>query len=224
MDEKSNLKTLVFIITKSNWGGAQRYVFDMCVAMREKFLVKVILGGDGPLAEKFKEHRNRSHDHRRARKRRQLHQRLKGPVWKIWRALLKIKPDIVHLNSSKIGAVGSLAARLAFVPKIIFTAHGWAFNEDRSAFQKTLIACIAWFTLIFSHKTIAVSEAIKKKVQYFPFIKNKIAVIPLGISPIEYFQEGRSTTKLLGLSSRQECLRHRFNRRTSSDQGPYLCD
>jgi glycosyltransferase involved in cell wall biosynthesis len=198
MDEKSNLKTLVFIITKSNWGGAQRYVFDMCVAMREKFLVKVILGGEGPLVEKLKSTGIEVMTIAELGRDVNFIKDLKSG-WKIWRALLKIKPDIVHLNSSKIGAVGSLAARLAFVPKIIFTAHGWAFNEDRSAFQKTLIACIAWFTLIFSHKTIAVSEAIKKQVPYFPFIKNKIAVIPLGISPVEYFTKEEAQKKLLGL-------------------------
>ena len=206
MDEKSNLKTLVFIITKSNWGGAQRYVFDLCVAMRDKFLVKVMLGGDGPLAEKLKETGIEVMAINELGRDVNFVKDLKV-VWKIWRALLKIKPDIVHLNSSKIGAVGSLAARLAFVPKIIFTAHGWAFNEDRSAFQKTLIACIAWFTLIFSHKTIAVSEAIKKKVQYFPFIKNKIAVIPLGISPIEYLKKEEAQQKLLGgVQDKNACI------------------
>src|ERR1035437_11136266 len=109
--------------------------------MRDTFLVKAILGG-GPLAENLKgagievmtiaplgRDVNFIKDFKSG--------------WKIWKALLKIKPDIVHLNSSKIGDVGSLAARLAFIPKIIFTAHGWAFNETRSSFQKGLIAFIA---------------------------------------------------------------------------------
>jgi glycosyltransferase involved in cell wall biosynthesis len=197
MDEKSNLKTLVFIITKSNWGGAQRYVFDLCVAMREKFLVKVILGGDGPLAEKLNGDGIEVITIAELGRDVNFVKDFKAG-WKIWRALLKIKPDIVHLNSSKIGAVGSLAARLAFVPKIIFTAHGWAFNENRSPLQKTLIAFIAWLTLVFSHKTIAVSEAIKKQIIYFPFIKNRIVVVPLGIAPIEYFQKEEAQQKLLG--------------------------
>jgi len=204
MDEKSNLKTLVFIITKSNWGGAQRYVFDLCMAMRDKFLIKVILGlpagqagGEGPLAEKLNGSGIEVMTINELGRDVNFVKDLKV-VWKIWRALLKIKPDIVHLNSSKIGAVGSLAARLAFVPKIIFTAHGWAFNEDRSPFQKTLIAFIAWLTLIFSHKTIAVSESIKKQIVYFPFIKNKIVVIPLGIAPVDYFIKGEAKQKLLG--------------------------
>jgi glycosyltransferase involved in cell wall biosynthesis len=197
MDEKSNLKTLVFIITKSNWGGAQRYVFDLCVAMRDNFLVKVILGGDGPLAEKLKGAGIEVMAINELGRDVNFIKDLKAG-WKIWKALLKIKPDIVHLNSSKIGGVGSLAARLAFVPKIIFTAHGWAFNEDRSPFQKSLIAFIMWLTLVFSHKTIAVSEAIRKQVLYFPFIKNKIIVIPLGIAPVDYFNKDEAQQKLLG--------------------------
>ena len=104
----------------------------------------------------------------------------------------------MHLNSSKIGAVGSLAARLVFVPRIIFTSHGWAWNEDRSSLQKSLIVCIAWLTLFLSHKTIAVSEAVKKQVTYFPFIKNKIVVVPLGIAPVDYFNKEEAEQKLLG--------------------------
>src|ERR1035437_2802513 len=197
MDEKSNLKTLVFIITKSNWGGAQRYVFDLCVAMRDKFMVKVILGGDGPLEEKLKSAGIEVMAIAPLGSDVNFIKDLKAG-WKIWKALLKIKPDIVHLNSSKIGAVGSLVARLAFVPKIIFTAHGWAFNEDRSSFQKGLIAFIAWLTMLFSHKTIAVSESIKKQVVYFPFIKNKIIVIPLGVAPVDYFKKEEVQQELLG--------------------------
>jgi glycosyltransferase involved in cell wall biosynthesis len=197
MDEKSNLKTLVFIITKSNWGGAQRYVFDLATAMREKFLVKVILGGDGPLAEKLKDNGIEVMTIAELGRDVNFIKDLKVG-WKIWRTLLKIKPSIVHLNSSKIGGVGSLAARLAFVPKIIFTAHGWAWNEDRSSLQKSLIVCIAWLIMFLSHKTIAVSEAIKKQVIYFPFIKNKIVVVPLGIAPVDYFNKEEAQQKLLG--------------------------
>jgi len=197
MDEKSNLKTLVFIITKSNWGGAQRYVFDLATAMRERFLVKVILGGEGPLAEKLKGAGIEVITIAALGRDVSFIKDVKSG-WKIWRALSRIKPDIVHVNSSKIGGIGSLAARLAFVPKIIFTAHGWAWNEDRSSLQKAVIAFLAWLTIIFSHKTIAVSLAIKKQVLYFPFIKNKIVVISLGISPVDYLAKEEAQLKLLG--------------------------
>src|SRR6185369_2032810 len=45
----------------------------------------------------------------------------------------KEKPDIVHLNSSKAGGLGALAARLSGVPRVFYTAHGWAYNEPVSS-------------------------------------------------------------------------------------------
>jgi glycosyltransferase involved in cell wall biosynthesis len=40
----------------------------------------------------------------------------------------RMRPDIVHLNSSKAGVLGRIAAVLARVPVRVFTAHGWAFK------------------------------------------------------------------------------------------------
>jgi glycosyltransferase involved in cell wall biosynthesis len=40
----------------------------------------------------------------------------------------RFRPDIVHLNSSKVGILGRLAAALARVRTRVFTAHGWAFD------------------------------------------------------------------------------------------------
>ena len=55
----------------------------------------------------------------------------------------KKRPDVVHLNNSKAGVVGALAARLsnAFSKhriKVVFTAHGWVFNpkNDLSPFRR----------------------------------------------------------------------------------------
>src|ERR1700733_9355680 len=39
---------VLYVITKSNWGGAQRYVFDLATHLpKEKFDVTVVLGGTG---------------------------------------------------------------------------------------------------------------------------------------------------------------------------------
>ncbi len=103
-------------------------------------------------------------------------------LFKIFR---KTKPDIVHLNSSKAGGLGALVARLAGVKRIIFTAHAWAFNENREFASKMIISILHWATVILSHQTIAVSESVKEQVSHMPFMKKKIHVIHLGVRPFD---------------------------------------
>lgn len=50
-------------------------------------------------------------------------------------ALRKIKPQVVHTNSSKAGILGRVAARLFTDARIVHTVHGFGFNEK----QKPLI-------------------------------------------------------------------------------------
>lgn len=46
--------------------------------------------------------------------------------------------EIVHTNSSKAGILGRIAARIAGVPIVVHTAHGWAFSRKESASTRAL--------------------------------------------------------------------------------------
>jgi glycosyltransferase involved in cell wall biosynthesis len=100
------------------------------------------------------------------------------------------RPQVVHLNSSKAGGVGALAARIAGVPRIIFTAHGWPFWEKRGRVSRTLMWLASWATVLLSTKTIVVSEYDRAVALRMPFAKKKIVRIYNGIDESLPLAEG----------------------------------
>lgn len=180
---------IFYCITKGDWGGAQRYVYDLATSLsKETYDVTVILGSAGTLSQKLETNQIRtiilgkiSRDVR---------------VWQDFLALFKLikifrqeNPDIIHLNSSKMGGLGVIAGKIARVPKIIFTGHGWAFNEDRSAWQKKIIYLIHSLTVSLADKTIAVSAQTKNQMMKNKKTAEKTVVIHNGLAAIDFLSK-----------------------------------
>lgn len=188
---------VLYGITKSNFGGAQRYVFDVALAAHKKgFDVAVLCGGEGLLVQKLKAENIRVISLPYLGRNISVVKDIVSFFF-IWKTLLKEKPDVFHTNSSKMGLLGNLAGRLARVPKIIFTAHGFAFNEPRPLIQKFIIKVLVWKTILLSHKTICVSRRSKHDVEHLPFIKDKLTIIRNGIIPFTLLSRETARQKLV---------------------------
>jgi glycosyltransferase involved in cell wall biosynthesis len=188
---------ILYGITKSNFGGAQRYVYELArEAVRQGHDVAVLCGGNGVLVQKLKAENIKVITLRNLQRDISLVKEIKSFV-EIVKVLNKEKPYIFHINSSKMGAMGTLAGRIMRVKKIIFTAHGWAFNEPRSVWQKFLIKFFSWMTILFTHKTICVSERAKKYVSGWPFIQNKLVLIRNGLVEFELLPRKEAREKLV---------------------------
>lgn len=217
MPDKST-KKILFVITKSVWGGAQKYVHDLAVNLpKDQFEPIVAGGGSGPMAEKIKS-TNLSYFEIKNFQRDINFLKEIFVFFEILKILFKTKPDIVHVSSSKAGGIAGLVI-LAYItikkmarpfrmtppyaregekaslfsdnPIKIFTVHGWAFLESRPRWQIWLIKLASKITCLFYDKIICVSRN-----DYNEAIKNKIAsvkkitVIHNGINPADYnFQE-----------------------------------
>lgn len=188
-------KKVLFLITKSNWGGAQRYVYDLATNLnKDEFETVVALGGDGELSQRL-------HD---AGIRVIKIDSLKRDVslrneWdfarELWRIIRTEKPSVLHVNSSKAGGVGTLLGRLLFVPRVIFTAHGWAFNEDRPKWQKIIIKFLHWFTILLSHRTIAVSNVLFEQLNW-PGVEKRTKVLHPGRNIGAMYETNEAREKL----------------------------
>lgn len=193
---------ILYIITKSNWGGAQRHVFDLAVAMKDKgHDVSVALGGEGILRKRLEDAGIYTHSIS-GLKRDVSVSGDAGSFKEIFSIIKFRKPDILHLHSPKAAGLGALAGRILRVKKIVYTVHGWAFNESRPMWQKSLISIASWFTMVACHKVILLSEIEYTQTLRFPFVREKLALIKLGIKqPVFMSVDGAKQTvsKIIGM-------------------------
>lgn len=205
MPDKST-KKILYIITKSVWGGAQKYVFDLATNLPRDQFEPIVAGGEGGImADKIKldglpyfEIKNFQRDINFLKE--------IFAFFEILKILFKTKPDIVHVSSSKAGGVTGVALffyklfAISHSLLAIFTVHGWAFLENRQKWQIWLIKLASKLTCLFYDKIICVShndynEAIKNKIA----TAKKMTMIHNGINPNDYnFQERTEKKFLIG--------------------------
>ena len=185
-------KKVLFCITKSVWGGAQKYVYELATSLPpEQFEITVAAGGSGPLFELLKKQGIRTifipcleRDVNPAKE-------IKAFLH-LMRIFRQEKPDIIHLNSTKMGSMGALAAAIAkisafdFRPRVVFTVHGWGFREDRNIAQRLAIFTISWISALFHTHIILINSGDYQDAQAF-IPRKKLSLIPLGIPAIDFF-------------------------------------
>ncbi len=212
MDENKKRLKILYLITKSNFGGAQRYVYDLAIKAKDAgHDVVVGFGGEGTLATKLTEAgvatTNLSGLARDIDPLRDFRTFLR-----LLRILVQESPDVVHLNSSKIGGLGGAAARIENGRihltrlfggqrnpiRIIFTGHGWALNEERPDWQRFLVGTGHFATIMLAHRTVAVSERTQEEVSVLPFASQSMTVIYNGIGKLKLLSKTVAREALLG--------------------------
>lgn len=180
---------ILYVVTKSNWGGAQRYVFDLAIAAKAQgFDVAVAFGGDGELAKRLHAANLRTISLPA------LGRDIGIADFVAYRALSHTirdeRPDVLHLNSSKVGVLGGLAGRAHGIRKIVFTAHGWPFKEMRGTPSRLVIWLGSWLTALCAHVIIAVSDSELALAKSMPGAAKKTVRIYNGIDINMSFSDG----------------------------------
>lgn len=201
MDQR---KKILFVITKSNFGGAQRYVYELATGIDTgRFEPVAAMGGDGLLAHKLRDAGVRVHTIKNFARDINLIKEVRAMV-ELARVINAEHPDIVHLNSSKAGGSGALIARLMGVPKVIFTAHGWPFFEDRNVLWRTIVWILSWITALLSHTVILVSAHDLTRT-HMPLVGKKLKLVRTAVPEIHFKARDEARAFLFG---KEECARH----------------
>ncbi len=108
-------------------------------------------------------------------------------VFKVYRIIKKLKPDIVHTHTAKAGFAGRIAARLAGVRTIIHTFHGNNFTGYFGYFMSQVSINVERALALISTRIIAISSQQKDElIRYKICPVRKIRVIPLGFDFEEF--------------------------------------
>ncbi len=194
------MKKILYVVTKSNLGGAQKYVLEASGAMKkEGFEVFVACGGQGLLTERLAEISIPTFNIEGAQRDISIFKEIKA-FFSLAKTIRTVRPNILHLNSPKIGGLGSLLGRLLGIKKIIYTNHGWAFNEERPRWQTALIKIISYITVLLCHKVIILSERELGMISSWkiPGREEKFTLIPVGVHPFETIDREQARIKLIG--------------------------
>lgn len=213
-------RKVLYIITKGNWGGAQRYVFDLATHLSKEEFEPLIAMGEGVALEKKLTNSGirtvRLSSLTETRRARPQMADLRA-FSELFQLLRRECPDIIHLNSSRASFLGVCASRLLSAscfllhilnarryalcaPRIIFTAHGWPFKEPRSPLVRHTLWLISYATALLAHHTIVLSEGDYERGKQMPSLRKKMSLIYNGIEQARVLPRSQARA-LLGLPS-----------------------
>ena len=145
-DSNNSKKKVLFIVTQSEYGGAQRFIFNVALGLdANKYDIVVAFGATNESGKDFLETELAKHNIATYRlkylsRNPNLYKDLRS-IFEIRSYIRKNKFNTVFLNSSKAGFCGSIAT---FFPtrlktRVIYRIGGWAFNDPRPKWQKFFI-------------------------------------------------------------------------------------
>jgi glycosyltransferase involved in cell wall biosynthesis len=188
VDTGSRRWKVFHVITKLELGGAQKVTLMTLERLpHEDYELGLVTGTEGMLNERAESIPNVSvfrvgplvrhiHPWKDAR-----------ALWELYRLFRKETPDIVHTHSSKAGILGRWAARLAGVPIIYHTAHGFGFNDDQHPLRKNLFIVLERLAKKVTTQFVVVSRSNERTAQDHRILDSGEAILCRDAIALEEF-------------------------------------
>ena len=183
---------LLQLITLSEWGGAQQYVLSLARGLRGHYDVTVACASGGPLIDRL---------HAEGIRVIEVPSLVRTPHplldFKALRFLVRLmrreRFDLVHCHSTKAGLLGRIAARMAGVPVVLFTAHGWQFVGDWPFPLRLAMIASEWFAARLSTAIICVSDYDRQIALRMGIgTPERLVVVHNGVDPAPWLGNGQA--------------------------------
>jgi glycosyltransferase involved in cell wall biosynthesis len=193
------MKAKVFhVITKLELGGAQKVTLMMLERLpRDRYELGLVTGPEGLLVEQANRIPSLSHFWipNFVREVRPVQDLL--ALFQLWRVFRRERPNIVHTHTAKAGILGRLAARLAGVPIIFHTYHGFGFNDFQRRIVRSFYIWLERITGKVTTQTVVVSYATGKQAEASRIVRKGNWMLCRAAIPLdEFMQQGPRRTKL----------------------------
>lgn len=197
-------------VTQSDMGGAQRYVLLLTQHLQQSgYAVSVAAGvsvtKSRALAEALQQN-NITHYHIPTLVRHISPLKDYATLRHLTALYKTIKPDVVHVNSAKAGILGAWAAHRAQVKKIIYTAHGFAFDENISTTKKALYRHAERATVHHKTNIICLSQKDAAAAKQLGYTTDAIHIIPNGIDIHQSVLSKNDARTALGIAPEAYCI------------------
>src|SRR3989344_5017027 len=209
----NEIKRILFIITQSEFGGAQRFLYELTTRLdKEKYEI-LVASDSGEKSEFLNSLEQKSIKTKRLR----FLKREINPIFDIlgiielMRLINKFKPNYLHLNSSKAGVLGSIAGfKIKLLRskkfkdlKIIYRIGGWSFNDPWPLWKKKIFVLAEKITagfkdIITMNNKSDYEQALRLKIK----LKKELKLIHNGIDAlkIEFLPKDEARLKLLKIN------------------------
>jgi len=165
---------ILYVITKSEYGGAQTHIFQLSRYMKQQGHSVAVMSYPGGWLEQEIQNANLKSQNKVKFYKNPYFKNSYNPVLglkamaEIRRAVNDFKPDLVSCHSTVAGFWGRMALKNKITT--IFTAHGWGFSQGTPFLRKSLVVLAEKLVAKFCDKIICVSEYDKELA-----LKHKIA-------------------------------------------------
>ena len=203
MKSQPKKPTLLYIVTQGHWGGAQMYIYSLITTLKDDFDIHIAIGAgekNNDLAHKLAKIVPIHELHHLNRAILPIHDIL--AIFELKKLYKTIKPDIIHLNSTKAGILGSVASVGFKHVKVVYTAHGWVFHEPISKMKKVLYKALEAYSSKYKDTIITLSPQDSRIGKQLVKKHTTITEIPIGIAP----------AKLLSKKDAQDVLQKKIGK------------